>query len=71
MPYTEMYPITYEPGFLRDLEQIRASRYRDKIEPQANSGQFHFASWGSNTGSAASDSSQRLLTESLDDFFDL
>jgi hypothetical protein len=68
MPYTEMDPITYDPGFLRDLEQMRASRYRDKIEGQSNSGQFHFAFRGSNTGSVASSSSQRLLTESLDDF---
>jgi hypothetical protein len=68
MLYTEVDPITYEPGFLRDLEAMRTSRYRDIIESQSNSGQLHFAFRGSNTGSAASSSSQRLLTKSLDDF---
>jgi hypothetical protein len=34
-PYTEHDPITYDPGFLRDLEGMRACRYSTKAEEQA------------------------------------
>ncbi|KAF1912524.1 dynamin-1 [Ampelomyces quisqualis] len=61
LPFTEQDPITYDPGFLRDLEEMRASRYHDKVESQAKP----FIFGRTNT---VSYSNQRLLTESLDGF---
>jgi hypothetical protein len=67
VPYTEQDPITYDPGFLRDLEGIRATRYLNNVEKQAQNVQTPFTFATSNIKST-SNSSQRLLTESLDDF---
>lgn len=41
-PYTDMDPITYDPGFLKDLEEMRTSRYRAKMEGHPNDGQYPF-----------------------------
>jgi GTPase SAR1 family protein len=67
VPYTEQDPITYDPGFLRELEEMRATRYRTKMETQSESVQKPFI-FGQNNMNTTSNSSQRLLTESLDDF---
>ncbi|KAH3968584.1 hypothetical protein HBH70_134870 [Parastagonospora nodorum] len=68
VPYTEQEPITYDPGFLRDLEQLRASRYQRKLDSQNKGVPHPFAFGQTSTSHATSTSSQRLLTESLDDF---
>jgi hypothetical protein len=67
VPYTEQDPITYDPGFLRDLEGMRATRYRNNVEEQAQNVQNPFA-FVTSSITSTSKSSQRLLTESLDDF---
>jgi hypothetical protein len=59
--YTQQDPITYDPGFLRDLEEMRVARYQARVGEQAKSFAFGQAQTTSNSG-------QRLLTESLDDF---
>ncbi|KAF2831259.1 P-loop containing nucleoside triphosphate hydrolase protein [Ophiobolus disseminans] len=61
IPYTEQDPITYDPGFIRDLEEMRATRYTAKVGIEANDTKHSFPI-------ASSNSTQRLLTESLDDF---
>ncbi|EAT88305.2 hypothetical protein SNOG_04545 [Parastagonospora nodorum SN15] len=68
VPYTEQEPITYDPGFLGDLEQLRASRYQRKLDSQNKGVPHPFAFGQTSTSHATSTSSQRLLTESLDDF---
>jgi GTP-binding protein EngB required for normal cell division len=67
VPYTEQDPITYDPGFLSDLERMRALRYNlNDGEPKAARNPFTFDK--KTLGNTTSNSSQRLLTESLDDF---
>ncbi|KAH4162878.1 hypothetical protein HBI37_130850 [Parastagonospora nodorum] len=68
VPYTEQDPTIYDPGFLRDLMEMRASRNhaRNQSQPQAGHHSFTFGQDG--LTNAASNSSQRLLRESLDDF---
>lgn len=61
VPYTEQDPITYDPGFLRDLEGMRAARYHNNVEVQPKPSVF-------GQKPTISNSNQRLLTESLDDF---
>jgi hypothetical protein len=67
VPYTEQDPITYDPGFLRDLEEMRATRCRNNLEQQAQNVQNPFT-FATSSIKSISNSSQRLLTESLDDF---
>ncbi|KAF2035984.1 dynamin-1 [Setomelanomma holmii] len=68
IPYTEQDPITYDPGFLRNLEGMRALRHRQKFgaNPSTSRQQSPFAQSG--PSKASSESDQRLLTESMDDF---
>lgn len=68
VPYTEQEPITYDPGFLRELERLRASRYQSKLDGQSKGVQQSFTFGKNSTAHATSTSSQRLLTESIDDF---
>jgi GTP-binding protein EngB required for normal cell division len=67
VPYTEQDPITYDPGFLRDLEEMRAARYHNEGNSQSESEHNIFV-FGRSNVNATSNSSQRLLTESLDSF---
>jgi hypothetical protein len=68
VPYTEQDPITYDPGFIQDLENMRAARYRTNTDSQAKSMQSSFNFGLDSSTRVTSNSSQRLLTESLDDF---
>jgi GTPase SAR1 family protein len=70
VPYTEQDPITYDPSFLCELEEMRATRYHTKMDTRSESVQKPFM-FGQNNMNATSNSSQRLLTESLDDFTNL
>jgi GTPase SAR1 family protein len=67
VPYTEQDPITYDPVFLRDVEEMRAARYISKMENKSQSMSKPLV-FGQSDINATSNSSQRLLTESLDDF---
>ncbi|KAH7399626.1 P-loop containing nucleoside triphosphate hydrolase protein [Pyrenochaeta sp. MPI-SDFR-AT-0127] len=58
LPYTEQDPITYDPNFVREIEQTRAARYG---VANAQSGQQTLL-MGSRSAT------QNLLTESLDAF---
>lgn len=64
-PYTEQDPITYDPEFIRELEEIRAARYRAPMlntTVVSESGQQRGPSSGRHAGRG------QLLTESMDDF---
>jgi GTPase SAR1 family protein len=65
VPYTEQDPITYDPGFIRDLEAMRTSRYKPNTDLQTQGIQFF---GHAKSATVSSVTSQRLLTESLDDF---
>jgi hypothetical protein len=67
-PYTEQDPITYDPGFLRDLEEMRSARYTVKTGSKADNIQPSFSAGQHASTRGSSNSTQRLLTESLDDF---
>jgi GTPase SAR1 family protein len=68
VPYTKQDPITYDPCFVRDLESMRSARYHPDTDSQTQ-GMQHVPPFGhSKSARVFSISSQRLLTESLDDF---
>jgi len=68
VPYTKQDPITYDPNFLRDLENIRSARSMAKADQNANSRMYHLSSSPNSKPRVSVTPAQRLLTESLDDF---
>jgi len=67
VPYVEQDPITYDPGFLHELEAIRAARFVSSHNNQGpKSTPFTFGP--SDVMGKQKQSSQHLLTESLDDY---
>jgi hypothetical protein len=68
VPYTEQDPSIYDPGFLRDLMEMRESRNLAKAQSQPQPGNNSFTFSQDSSANAAFSSSQHLLTESLDDF---
>ncbi|CAO2656981.1 Nn.00g057840.m01.CDS01 [Neocucurbitaria sp. VM-36] len=67
VPYTEQDPITYDPGFIREIEETRAARYRlsaaqnGSTDAMASRGQLH-------NPLNSRGATRHLLTESLDSF---
>jgi hypothetical protein len=68
VPYTEQDPITYDPGFIQDLENMRTARYRTNADSRLKSTQSSFTFRLDPSTRVTPSSSQRLLFESLDDF---
>ena len=68
LPYTEQDPITYDPGFIRDLEAMRAARYIINTGSKSGSAANSFTFGQTASTKASHNTNQRLLTESLDDF---
>jgi hypothetical protein len=68
VPYTEQDPMTYDPSFIRNLQELRMTRQH--VNEGSNSLGTHqtFTFGQSNMGKTYSSSSQRLLTEFQDDF---
>ncbi|KAJ4372438.1 hypothetical protein N0V83_004212 [Neocucurbitaria cava] len=67
VPYTEQDPITYDPGFVREIEETRAARYQ--LSATQSGSADPVSSRGQQRASMASRGSTRqLLTESLDGF---
>tara|TARA_R110002003_G_scaffold126_39_gene11772 strand:- start:124 stop:2058 length:1935 start_codon:yes stop_codon:yes gene_type:complete len=68
VPYTEQDPMTYDPSFIRNLQELRMTRQHVN-EGSNGSGTHQTFTFGqSNMGKPYSSSSQRLLTEFQDDF---
>ncbi|KAH7408337.1 dynamin-1 [Phaeosphaeria sp. MPI-PUGE-AT-0046c] len=61
VPYTEQDPVAYDIGFIQDLHQMKTTRYQVNMEAQTGNMRQDFVTQN------AAKSSQRLLTESLDD----
>ena len=65
VPYTEQDPITYDPGFVREIDATRAARYRLSAAPLVGSTD---ARGQQRTSVASHGATRQLLTESLDGF---
>ncbi|KAF1840478.1 dynamin-1 [Cucurbitaria berberidis CBS 394.84] len=67
VPYTEQDPITYDPGFVREIEETRAARYR--LSASQTGSTATVGARGLQHNSVTSRGSTRyLLTESIDGF---
>ena len=67
VPYTEQDPITYDPGFVREIEETRAARYQ-AAGSQGGSIDRARTLGSQKTTSATYHSSRHLLNDSLDAF---
>ncbi|CAA9957464.1 interferon-induced gtp-binding protein mx [Pyrenophora teres f. maculata] len=71
MPYTEQDPITYDPSFAYQLEELRAARYASKTKARASgsaSASVPFVFGTGDDGQKYTQSAQHLLTESIDNY---
>ena len=70
VPFQRMEPVTYDPGFVWEVRQVRARRYfesKTRFVFGASSGGGEGNGEGMKTGSGSGSGTQ-LLTESVDDF---
>jgi len=71
VPYTEQDPITYDPSFVYQLEDLRAARYASKTRARASgspSDTVPFVFGVGDDTQKRKQSAQHLLTESIDDY---
>jgi len=74
VPYTEQDPITYDPSFVYQLEDLRAARYASKTRVRASgspSGTVPIVFDAGDDAQKLKQSAQHLLTESIDDYTNL
>ncbi|KAH9879277.1 hypothetical protein J1614_002716 [Plenodomus biglobosus] len=67
VPYSEQDPVTYDPSFIAELEEVRIARYNARSNMSESNGGFR-GSVQAPDASYLRSASRNLLTESLDDF---
>jgi len=71
VPYTKQDPVTYDPSFVHQLEELRKARYATKARTQSDaSPKAQRPSWlrADEASHNSQPPSQHLLTESIDDY---
>ena len=71
VPYTEQDPITYDPSFVYQLENLRAARYANKTKAPNGGSASASVPFGYGAGDDAQrykQPAQQLLTESVDGY---
>ncbi|EDU50737.1 interferon-induced gtp-binding protein mx [Pyrenophora tritici-repentis] len=71
VPYTEQDPVTYDPSFVYQVEELRAARYASKTKVQAGgpaSASVPFVFGAGDDAQNYRQSAEHLLTESIDNY---